>query len=69
MEKTIGQLIQDGNRTALLALLNMRRNKEYRMGALQMAIFCGVIDNPQFHAVAKQIKAGERAIVPPWAKD
>lgn len=64
--RTIGEIIRDTNRSMLVSLLNSRRTKQYRMGALQMAVLAGFIDNGHFNVIAKQIRAGDRKIVSPW---
>lgn len=58
--KTATQVTSDHRRSMLLSLLTNRRTKQYRMGVLQMAAFCGVIDNDEWGRLFHKVRCQQR---------
>ena len=57
---TIATILRDGNRSALLAVLNQRRDKRYRGGVLQLAVLIGLITQEEWSRLFHGVRCGQR---------
>lgn len=55
-----GETIRTHHRSMMLSLLTNRRTKQYRMGVLQMAAFCGVIDKDEWMRLFHKVRCQQR---------
>lgn len=53
-------MLRDYNRSAILAVLNNRRDKRYRAGVLQLAVLIGLITQEEWSRLFHAVRCGQR---------